>query len=389
MADIKQTDPQQGAAEALRNRGRAAVAEGVAATLGATQGAANAAQGTRQASERGSEQAVQQGGEAVREGTGNAAEVMRRSAEAGRRGGEAMAETARHGVRIAAEGQQNVMQHAAEEMEQTGRGLAAIAEEAAQGLRHFMAVPGSRGMQDTHQALQQLVDGVISTNFRMAQELMRRNGPSAFIDLQRNFLREYFDALAEGGTVLLRAARQATDETLRPLEREVAQRRQGNRGGEQHRDHHAGRVADVMSTDVKVVGPDETVQQAARMMTAEDAGVLPVREGDRLIGMLTDRDLAVRLAAEGKDPTRTKVREVMSPEVRYVYEDETLDHVADNMAEQKLRRMPVMNRQKRLVGIISLGDIAGSENGHGHAARAVSGVSQPGGQHNQHQPANA
>ncbi|MFC7539413.1 CBS domain-containing protein [Siccirubricoccus deserti] len=133
-----------------------------------------------------------------------------------------------------------------------------------------------------------------------------------------------------------------------------------------------------MSTDVKVVGPEETVQQAARLMTAEDAGVLPVREGDRLVGMLTDRDLAVRLAAEGKDPTRTRVREMMSPEVRYVYEDEPLDHVADNMAEQRLRRLPVMNRQKRLVGIVSLGDIAGGEHGPEHAGRAVAGVSQPG-----------
>jgi CBS domain-containing protein len=377
MADIKQTDP-QGSAEALRSRGRAAVAEGVAATLGV-------AQGTRQAAERGGEQAVEQGSEAVREGTGQAAEVLRRGAEAGRRGGEAMAETARHGVRIAAEGQQSMMQQAAAEMEQAGRGLAAIAEEAAHGLRHFMAVPGSRGMQDTHQALQMLVDGVIATNLRMAQELMRRTGPSAFIELQRNFVREYFDALAEGGTVLLRAARQATDETLLPLEREVAQRRQSGR----RRGHHAGCVADVMSTDVKVVGPEETVQQAARLMTAEDAGVLPVREGDRLVGMLTDRDLAVRLAAEGKDPTRTKVREVMSPEVRYVYEDEALDHVADNMAEQKLRRMPVMNRQKRLVGIVSLGDIAGGEHGQEHVGRAVAGVSQPGGQHNQRRPAPA
>jgi len=291
-----------------------------------------------------------------------------------------MAETARHGMRIAASGQHSVMQHAAEEIEQTGRGLAAIAEEAAQGMRHFMAAPGSHGLQDTHQALQQLVDGVISTNLRMTQELLRRTGPSSFVELQRGFMRDYFSALAEGGTLLLRAVRQATDETLRPLEREVTQRRQVGQP-----DHHSGCVADVMSTDVTVVGPEDTVQQAARLMATEDAGVLPVREGDRLVGMLTDRDLAVRLAAEGKDPTRTKVREVMSPEIRYVYEDEALDHVADNMAEQKLRRMPVMNRQKRLVGIVSLGDIAASDKGREAASRAVAGVSRPGGLHNQSQ----
>ncbi|MFC7539414.1 hypothetical protein ACFQU2_07995 [Siccirubricoccus deserti] len=150
----------------------------MAATLGV-------AQATRQAAERGGEQAVEQGSEAVREGTGQVAEVLRRGADVSRHGSESMAETARHGVRIAAEGQQSVMRQAAAEMEQAGRGLADIAQEAAEGLRHFMAVPGGRGMQDTHQALQTLVDGVIATNLRMARELMRRTGPSAFIELQR------------------------------------------------------------------------------------------------------------------------------------------------------------------------------------------------------------
>ncbi len=112
-----------------------------------------------------------------------------------------------------------------------------------------------------------------------------------------------------------------------------------------------------MHRDVRIASPEDTVQQAARLMREEDTGVLPVGEGDRLVGMVTDRDVAVRLAAEGRDPARTKVREVMTPEVRYVFEDEDLGHVADNMAEQQIRRLPVMNRNKRLVGVVSLIDL--------------------------------
>jgi Mg/Co/Ni transporter MgtE len=99
--------------------------------------------------------------------------------------------------------------------------------------------------------------------------------------------------------------------------------------------------------------------------------------------MVTDRDVAVRLVAEGKAPARTKVREVMSPEVRYVFEDEGLEHVAENMAEQQLRRLPVVNREKRLVGILSLGDIASQERGRELAGRALGGVARESRQHNQ------
>ncbi|MBX6744684.1 MAG: CBS domain-containing protein [Acetobacteraceae bacterium] len=138
-----------------------------------------------------------------------------------------------------------------------------------------------------------------------------------------------------------------------------------------------------MSTNVRVATPEDSVQQAAKLMSEADTGVLPVREGDRLVGMVTDRDVAVRLVAEGKDPARTKVREVMSPEVRYVFEDDGLEHVAENMAEQQLRRLPVVNREKRLVGILSLGDIARQERSGDLAGRTLGGVTREGGQHHQ------
>ena len=114
--------------------------------------------------------------------------------------------------------------------------------------------------------------------------------------------------------------------------------------------------------------------RAAQLMRGEDAGVLPVGEGDRLVGMITDRDLAVRVLAEGRDPASTKVREVMSPEVRYVFDDEDLAHVSENMAGEQVRRLPVVNRDKRLVGILSLGDLARRHAGLG--GRALTGIAR-------------
>ena len=131
-----------------------------------------------------------------------------------------------------------------------------------------------------------------------------------------------------------------------------------------------------MSRGVRVASPEDTVQQAARLMREADTGVLPVGENDRLIGMVTDRDVALRLAAEGKNPAQTKVREVMTPEVRYVFEDEDLHRVAATMAAQRVRRLPVLNREKRLVGIVSIGDLAAEAGTPRLAGRALAGTAQ-------------
>lgn len=140
-------------------------------------------------------------------------------------------------------------------------------------------------------------------------------------------------------------------------------------------------VSEAMSSDVKIVNPDQSICDAARLMAQIDAGVLPVGENDRLVGMITDRDIAIRAVAAGKPPT-TKVRDVMSLEVKYCFEDDDLDAVAENMADTKLRRLPVLNRDKRLVGIVSLGDIALAEH-PGSAGSALCGISEPGGKHSQ------
>ena len=141
------------------------------------------------------------------------------------------------------------------------------------------------------------------------------------------------------------------------------------------------KVCDAMSCDVMVASPTQSIRDAAKIMAKIDAGSLPVGENDRLVGMITDRDIAIRAVAEGKSPT-TKVRDIMSEELLYCYDDQDLEEVAQNMSQMKVRRMPVVNREKRLVGIISLGDLARNEDS-GTTGATVSQISEPGGQHSQ------
>jgi len=136
-----------------------------------------------------------------------------------------------------------------------------------------------------------------------------------------------------------------------------------------------------MTREVRVANPGQSIREVAKIMAEIDAGVMPVGEDDRLVGMITDRDIAIRAVGEGKGPD-TPVREVMTTEqVLYCYDDEDLDHVAKNMSEQQVRRLPVVNRDKRLVGIVSLGNLAQRETRA--ANKAVKGVTKPGGAHQQ------
>ena len=141
------------------------------------------------------------------------------------------------------------------------------------------------------------------------------------------------------------------------------------------------KVSDAMTRDVRLANPDQTIQDAAKMMSDVDAGVLPVGENDRLVGMITDRDIAVRAVAQGKGP-QTLVREVMTDHVHYCFDDEDTGEVTRKMAGSQVRRLPVVNRDKRLVGILSIGDLAtGRESAE--AGEALSDISRPGGAHSQ------
>jgi len=141
------------------------------------------------------------------------------------------------------------------------------------------------------------------------------------------------------------------------------------------------KISKCMTRDVQLANPTQTIREAAKMMAEIDAGVLPIGEDDRLVGMITDRDIAIRAVAQGKSPD-TQIREVMSSEVLYCFDDQELENVARNMADIKVRRLPVLNRSKHLVGIVSLGDLSRKEDAQ-VTAKAVSNISKPGGKHTQ------
>jgi CBS domain-containing protein len=141
------------------------------------------------------------------------------------------------------------------------------------------------------------------------------------------------------------------------------------------------KVSDVMSTDVETVRPDQMVREAARFMLQADAGSIPVTEGNRLVGMITDRDIAVRGVALGYGP-ETPVSELMTSGIVSAHADELIEEAARKMGEAQVRRLPVIDHDQRLVGIVSLGDLA-RETDEETAAQALEGVSAEGGQHRQ------
>ena len=117
------------------------------------------------------------------------------------------------------------------------------------------------------------------------------------------------------------------------------------------------KVSEVMTPDVRLTDPDQTIRDAASEMADADVGSLPVGENDRLIGMITDRDIALRAVAEGRDP-QTKVREVMTQKIQYCFADDDVEDVAQTMENLGVRRLPVLNRDKRLVGIVTWNKVA-------------------------------
>lgn len=141
------------------------------------------------------------------------------------------------------------------------------------------------------------------------------------------------------------------------------------------------KVRDAMSRDVYVANPKNSIKEVARVMADIDCGAVPVGENDKLVGMLTDRDIAVRAVAQDKGP-ETRVEDVMTRDVRYCFDDEELADISQNMGDQQIRRLPVVDRDKRLVGIISLSDLAMSS-GDGEISEALTGISRPGGRHSQ------
>ncbi len=136
-------------------------------------------------------------------------------------------------------------------------------------------------------------------------------------------------------------------------------------------------VSEVMTRNVECTRPDATLQEAAERMKKLDVGPLPVCDHDRLVGMLTDRDITVRATAEGWDPSAASVRDVMTPDVFWCYEDQDIGDAAQLMKDQQIRRLAVLNRERRLVGIVSLGDLAVETGDERLAGATLEAVSEP------------
>jgi CBS domain-containing protein len=243
------------------------------------------------------------------------------------------------------------IQLAATQWQQTTQKLFDAAQATGRDLRALIVLPHRAGgpLHEMQQAMSSLVAGAVEGRFDAADELLRLAEPAAMMQLHHRFVQSCLDTLMQGSAILVESARATLAATQAAPEAaaEVGQ----------------SRVGDVMQRDVHIASPDDTVQQAARRMQAESSGVLPVGDATHLVGMVTDRELALCLAADGRDPARTRLRDVMTSEIAYVFEDEALGPVAETMAEQQVLRLPVLNRDKRVVGVVSLADLPGLHRG--------------------------
>jgi CBS domain-containing protein len=321
--------------------------------------------------------AARQGGEAFQQGTQQAADMLRRAgaaeSRAARTAADAGTRTARSVMSEIVTAQGRLLQDVAERFESIGRNVARATRDTAAGLRAFSMPPAmlTDDFRELQDGIAETFRGVMQTNLGATQELMRMTDPGKVFDLQRRFARDYLDTVMHGTAALSRAARRAAEHALRPIEQRTGYG-EGHERNEFAGDHAV--VADVMTHDVRLATPEDTVQQATRMMRDGDTDIVPVGEDDRLVGVVTDRDVARLLVAEGKDPARTKVRDVMTRDARFVFADDELGGVADDMAEHQTHRLPVVNRDRRVVGVVSLRDATlGRSRTGGRGVRSDSG----------------
>jgi CBS domain-containing protein len=136
------------------------------------------------------------------------------------------------------------------------------------------------------------------------------------------------------------------------------------------------KLKEIMTPVVERVPKDASIQEVAKKMKEIDVGMIPVYDGDRLMGMVTDRDIVLRVVAEGRDPAKTPAHAMMTPEVIYSFEDQTIEEAAEIMEKHQIRRLIVLNRDKRLVGIVSLGDLATHRQSKKAAGEALSEISK-------------
>ncbi|QRN97529.1 CBS domain-containing protein [Archangium violaceum] len=138
----------------------------------------------------------------------------------------------------------------------------------------------------------------------------------------------------------------------------------------------ARKIQEVMTRDVEVINPNDTLREAAEKMRSLNVGPLPVCDGQRVLGMITDRDIVVRAIALGRDPNTTQVADAMSPGIEYCFDDDDVDDVLERMRDKQIRRVIVVDRNKKLVGIVAIGDLSGEVSEH-KVGEALEGISEP------------
>ncbi|MGE0173191.1 MAG: CBS domain-containing protein [Oligoflexales bacterium] len=141
------------------------------------------------------------------------------------------------------------------------------------------------------------------------------------------------------------------------------------------------KISDIMTPSTALVTPEDNIKDACEKMSIEDVGFLPVCDGEKIRGVITDRDVAIRGVAKNYNPNDCKVRDIMSPDVIYVFEDQDSEEALRLMEEQQIRRLVVLSRNKKLVGVLSLGDVSTRFRDQKRVGKTLEGISMPGGQH--------
>ncbi|MFM2044658.1 MAG: hypothetical protein RLY86_3234 [Pseudomonadota bacterium] len=345
-----------------------------------------------------------EGGQAMERG-------MQETGDRLRRGGEQLGDRTRE-----------MAEMSADQFDRMGGLMAEAARDAAETARlmmRFSGFPGG-GARNLQMVAGGLMDRMLKTQMEMMQRMIGQADAVQFATGQQRMLRRFLESWAEGSAEVLRATRQSVDNALDVLDQtgkgHVNQGQgsqdgsQGREGGQSQRRSQASRpqgrgqseqdgqqegqqdgqqeqepirIAEVMTQGLRSIRPDQSIKDAAGMMAEEDVGVLPVMEKERLVGLVTDRDIAIRLVGEGKDLARTLVREVMSTDLVTAREDEDVTDVLDRMAEEQLHRIPVVDAQGRPTGIVALADLVGIL--PERTGEALRSISREGGQRRQGQ----
>lgn len=389
----QQGNPQQGASQqAAGDQTRRMETAG--SRLAETAEAAGQAQGNAMR-EQGT--ALREGGEAVRGGFAEAGRAVQRTGEQG-------AQAARGALESVGESTRQVVETGADQFERMAQTVARAARDAAENARLLTSLSATTWrFGEVQQATAGFFERMARTNAQAMQAWIGQAGFGEVIALQQRLARDYLKAATQGSTEILRATERLAQEASYPLERQAQRFQQegedqgsgqGERGrgeargqgGRRDQEGHQGgrqgpKVSEFMSTELRTLKPDDTIQQAARLMGQSDTGVVPVVEDGRVVGLLTDRDVAIRITAEARDPSKTPVREVMSKDIAFCCVDEEIDRVVELMETEQVRRMPVLDRHQNLVGIVSVGDVA--ERSGDLAGRALGQIARESGRHSQ------